>query len=85
MYLGLPSEQAFTMAQRIRKQVKIKSASLMRNKAPLTVSIGVAEYHIDAKKRLDLIKRADKALYEAKKLGKDQVVQFRDLVRPAVV
>lgn len=78
------AEQAFTMAQRIRKQVKIKSASLMRDKAPLTISIGVAEYPKDAKRRLDLIKRADKALYEAKSLGKDQVVQFQNLKRPGV-
>jgi diguanylate cyclase (GGDEF)-like protein len=79
------AEQAFTMAQRIRKQVKIKSASLVRDKAPLTISVGVAEYPKDAKRRLDLIKRADKALYEAKRLGKDQVVQFHDLKRPGVV
>ncbi len=79
------SEQASLMAQRIRKQVKIKSASLMRKKAPLTISVGVAEYPKDATKRLDLIKRADKALYKAKRLGKDQVVQFHDLERPDVV
>ena len=74
-------QHAFVMAQRIRKQIKAKTAGMMRGKGSLTVSLGISSYPADAKARLELIRKADKALYEAKRLGKDRVVDYRELTR----
>jgi len=40
---------------------------------PLTLSIGIAAFNEDLKSELDLIKAADKALYQAKELGKNRI------------
>ena len=45
----------------------------------LTVSIGHATYPEDAETRNDLIERADEALYEAKRRGRNCVVAFEAL------
>ena len=78
------SDHAFVMAQRIRAEVKAKSKKLTRGKGPLTISIGLAGFPADASERLSLIDKADKALYAAKKAGKDRVVKFRELARSRV-
>ncbi|HEY3347511.1 MAG TPA: sensor domain-containing diguanylate cyclase [Nitrospirota bacterium] len=67
------------MADRVLRNIKTKSSQFMRGKKPLTVSIGISTYPGDSKKKMDLIKKADKALYEAKHRGKDQAVLFHDL------
>jgi diguanylate cyclase (GGDEF)-like protein len=45
-------------------------------KAPVSVSIGIATFGEEAIMKDELIKRADEALYEAKKLGKNRVCIF---------
>jgi two-component system cell cycle response regulator len=47
-------------------------------KSAVTVSIGIAEYPTDAVSLEDLIRKADKMLYEAKKQGKNQVCIWGD-------
>ncbi len=44
------------------------------SKIKMTVSIGVAQYTNPKESLADVLKQADKALYQAKKLGKNQVV-----------
>ncbi|MHB8174012.1 MAG: sensor domain-containing diguanylate cyclase [Nitrospirota bacterium] len=73
------SDQALVLANRIRKHIKDKSAPLMKGKGNLTVSIGISSYPKDSQKKMDLLKQADKALYEAKRRGKDQAVEHREL------
>lgn len=73
------SEQAAILANRLRKEIKLKSATLMKGKGSLTVSIGISSFPKDSQKKLDLIKQADNALYEAKRRGKDQAVEHREL------
>ena len=46
------------------------------SKGQITMSMGVATFGDDAKTKEDLIKCADKALYQAKKLGKNKVCLF---------
>lgn len=64
-------EGAFTLAHRLHSLVhtayKIKP----------TISIGVTCYPDDAKEKNELIRKTDLALYEAKKLGKNQVCIFK--------
>lgn len=46
------------------------------SKNKMTVSIGIATFSDDAKTKEELIERADQALYQAKKLGKNRVCLF---------
>jgi len=78
------SAQALTMARRITRQIKAKTASLMRGKRPFTVSIGIASFPADARERLELIQNADKALYTAKARGKNRIVEFQEITRSCV-
>jgi diguanylate cyclase (GGDEF)-like protein len=68
-------EKAFSLAERICQNVnKIPIETIPKSNAFLSVSIGVSEF--DGKEKLEsLLHRADEALYEAKHLGKNQVVK----------
>ncbi len=63
-------EEAALLGERIRKSIEEKK--ILRNK--FTVSIGIATYPKDSPNKKTLIKKADQALYEAKRRGKNQVV-----------
>ena len=60
---GLPL--ACEVAERIRKSVKAK--------IKITVSLGISSYHEGMKKKKDLIKKADEALYQAKQNGRNRI------------
>ncbi len=47
----------------------------------ITVSAGVATFPVDAATEDDLIKKADKSLYQAKSRGRNQVVAFEPLIK----
>ena len=55
-------------AERVRSAVAI-----LRDPVPLTVSIGVSSFPDDASTARDLFERADAALYEAKRRGRNRV------------
>ncbi len=61
-------EEALVLAERIRKAVEINLA--LKN---ITISIGLASFPENGDTKEDLIAKADKALYEAKKLGKNRI------------
>ena len=76
---GEASEIA-TVSERIREIVESTELLLEDDQVPhLTVSIGHATYPEDAQTRSDLIERADAALYEAKRQGRNCVVAFAAL------
>jgi diguanylate cyclase (GGDEF)-like protein len=65
-------EAARATAERIRKGVEALSATLVGIRA--TASVGIATYPTDFDGNVeDLVKRADQALYRAKREGKDRV------------
>ncbi len=69
-------EGAILVAERIRQGFKKLSVDVNGEKISTTVSIGIAVK--EGKESLEeLIKKADMALYEAKKHGKDKVVVFK--------
>ncbi len=70
-----PIEAARVVAERLRENVE--STPLLRDELELTVtiSIGVAEVQPDMTGIVDLMKAADRALYEAKRTGRNRVVQ----------
>jgi two-component system, cell cycle response regulator len=74
-------ETAARVAERITKAVSTHSFLSMATKGPLgpvTLSIGLAECPSHAETSQDLIQKADKMLYEAKKAGKNKVIrEFR--------
>ena len=67
--------EAFVYAERIRKEIE-HLGKLLANRFPglsLTVSAGVSQYQKNIKNRDALIAKADKALYVAKKTGRNKV------------
>ena len=74
--IGAGEGDAYQKAEEIRKAVKSRVKA--GNDKFVTVSVGVAS--LDGSKDLgELIKRADKAIYEAKRLDKNNVVKFSEL------
>ncbi len=71
--LGVSKEKACDFAQSLRKKIGQEKIVLRRVPTGITVSIGVASFHQDAKDHEELIRKADKAMYEAKQKGRDQV------------
>ncbi len=68
-------EQAYILAERIRKTVEKKRFIYESNIINVTISIGIAEHKGTSKKPIsDTIKNADSAMYEAKHLGRNKVI-----------
>lgn len=66
-------EGARRLAERIRRKVAEHTITLRRIETRITVSLGVATLPQDARRRADLIRKADEALYRAKEGGKNRV------------
>jgi diguanylate cyclase (GGDEF)-like protein len=64
------AEGAFLFAERVREAIMSQQAE----DAPLTMSLGIAEFDSDGLAPDVLTRSADRALYEAKKLGRNQTV-----------
>jgi len=67
-------EDASTAAERLRQRLKENPLRLDDRELGVTVSIGVAEAQRGMRDFVELRKRADKALYEAKSQGRNRVV-----------
>ncbi|GAW92229.1 diguanylate cyclase [Calderihabitans maritimus] len=67
-------EEAVNIAERIRRTVE----ALNQEERFVTVSLGVIGYKVDRDDLESLIQGADKALYQAKALGRNRVVAFSD-------
>lgn len=65
---------AYEILERLRALVAHTVFCLPDNPMTVTVSVGVAQLDMDHPQSYELIERADAALYEAKKQGKNQVV-----------
>jgi two-component system, cell cycle response regulator len=69
------SEEAETIAERVRRNIE----RLEFPKRHITVSIGVASCSLELNSCENLISAADKALYEAKKKGRNNVQIYENL------
>jgi diguanylate cyclase (GGDEF)-like protein len=69
-------EHALELAERIRRAVAVRSFRSETSTQPLraTISLGVASYPRDASDSMQLVHRADLAVYRAKVLGRNRVV-----------
>lgn len=64
------------VAERIRKKIEDTVFKAYDEKVRVTISIGISIYPKDGEKMKDLVERADKALYTAKKSGKNVVCEY---------
>ena len=65
---------AYELLERLRAMIERTVFCLPDNPMTISVSVGVAQMDGDKPKAFELIEKADAALYEAKKLGKNRVV-----------
>jgi len=70
-----PLEGAKLVAERLRQQVEHKEFIYQNVKIPVTISVGIAHFQDDDLPE-KLLKKADMALYEAKKLGRNRFFCF---------
>lgn len=71
---GLSKEQAFLIAERIRKKLEESNITINGSSINVTVSGGIASYPDDANNLKELLHKADAALYiEGKAKGKNKI------------
>ncbi|MFH1245651.1 MAG: diguanylate cyclase [Candidatus Omnitrophota bacterium] len=72
--LDTNKQSAWELAERLRRLVESAdfSGQEIQPQKNLTISLGLASFPEDAKDKSGLIAKADKALYDAKKAGKNQ-------------
>ncbi len=66
-------DAAYILSERIRKQL---AELKLENMPPITISLGIATFPSDGRELEDLIKKADSAMYAAKRAGRNKVVIY---------
>ena len=76
MMLSAGKEQSFAFSENLRKIVESTEFRIPGQQSALQVTIsgGVTTYPIDGESTIDLLRKADDALYEAKKTGRNRIV-----------
>lgn len=69
---------AYIFGEKIRKKIKETVFILEENKINITISLGIEEYNEHHNSINEIVNNADKALYQAKALGRDQTVIYKD-------
>ena len=69
-------KDSYVIAERIRKSVAEYRPTVEGMKEWPTISLGVAEFPVDASNIDDLVNKADRAMYLAKRMGKNRVVVY---------
>lgn len=75
LFVGKEREQAFLILEQIRLaaancQIKISEDQLIEE---ITISGGVASFPVDGRSEVELLRKADQALYRAKVAGRNQI------------
>lgn len=74
--LGANQKQTVEIAERVRQVIEAHHFEFQRVQLPITISVGVATKQPGDRKWEDIFSKADKALYESKTQGKNQVQVF---------
>ncbi len=72
------AEQALVFAERFREKVSENQIPVGNDHVTVTISIGIAEFPRMAADKATLIKKADLALYQCKKRGRNCSIVFED-------
>jgi len=72
-----PAQGAVDVAERIRESMNAMPILVEGKPVPSTVSIGVASFPEDGQGLDAVVSRADRALYQAKRGGRNRVVRFK--------
>jgi diguanylate cyclase (GGDEF)-like protein len=67
------NDAALILAERLRKQMSVLK---IKDLPPITISLGIATFPDDGSDINDLIKKADAAMYAAKRAGRNRVVKY---------
>lgn len=67
-------ERAFITAQRIRKKISHTDFKIKKRTVKVTVSAGISDFDRHSKSNESLVMKADKALYMAKRQGRNRAV-----------
>jgi diguanylate cyclase (GGDEF)-like protein len=74
-------DKAMNSAKRIRKRLARETFGNGKSKIPITISMGIATYPDHGEDPETLVSKADAALYQAKKAGRNRVIRARQTVR----
>jgi diguanylate cyclase len=77
--IGTQADQATVFAERLRNGIEALTVRYEDQVIRYTVSLGVARIPDDAQDYKTWIERADKALYESKRAGRNRVTVFRGI------
>jgi len=72
--LGIGKQEAIVLAEELRQRIAKNRVILRRQVTNVTVSIGVATFPHDARDDVELMIKADRAMYVAKQGGRNRVV-----------
>lgn len=73
MLPGVDKQKSLAAAEDLRQRIEKEKILLRRQDTYITVSIGVASLPLDTKDEDELIQKADKSMYDAKRRGRNQV------------
>ncbi len=76
---GTELEQAFVSVERVRQSIEELSFDHKGEPVKVSISVGLACYPIDSRDKERLIERADKALYQSKRNGRNQLTAWRSI------
>lgn len=79
--IGTDSSGAKNMAERLRKTVEKTVFPVDGRPLKVTMSIGISSYPSDARKKEELIEKADQAMYHAKKSGRNHSYLWSEISR----
>jgi len=70
---GIDKKEAYKIGDSLRREIEDEKVVLRRSETHITTSVGLASLPIDGMDYEELIRKADKAMYEAKSKGRNQV------------
>jgi two-component system cell cycle response regulator len=77
--LGTGAHGALNMAERLRKAVMNRTFSAENKTFKVTISIGVSTCPNDGRRKEEIIEKADKALYHAKRTGRNRSILWSEI------
>jgi len=73
MLPGMDKQRSLAVAEDVRQRIQREKILLRRQNTSITVSIGLACLPLDTKDEDELIQKADKSMYDAKRKGRNRV------------